>query len=112
MTSEELKQFISQQIPDAVFEESQFLNVIVDGAKAFPLLKSLRENHETEFVTEFLMCNGCFWCACFYGEKNKMFEACPICNAHLESIPILNNEQFKISHTLKAGFSLEFQMKK
>jgi hypothetical protein len=41
-----------------------------------------------------------------------MFEACPICNARLESIPILNNEQFKISHTLKAGFSLEFRMKK
>ena len=75
-------------------------------------LTGFLENHETEFATEFLMCNGCFWCACFYGEKNKIFEACPICNARLESIPILNNEQFKISHSLKAGFSLEFRMKK
>lgn len=60
MTNEELKQYITQQIPEAVFEEGQFLNAIVDGDKAFPLLKALRESPETEF--DYLFCeSGVDW---------------------------------------------------
>ena len=65
MSSEELKQFISQQIPETVFEESQFLNAIVDSSKAYSLLKSLRENSETEF--DYLFCeSGVDWKDFFY----------------------------------------------
>ena len=65
MTNEELKQFISQQIPEAVFEESQFLNAIVEGDKAFSVLKSLRENPETNF--DYLFCqSGVDWKDFFY----------------------------------------------
>ena len=60
MTNEELKQYITQQIPETVFEEAQFLNAVVDGKKAFSLLKSLRENPETEF--DYLFCeSGVDW---------------------------------------------------
>ena len=65
MVNEELKLFISQQIPEAVFEESQFLNAVVAGAKAYPILKSLRENPETEF--DYLFCqSGVDWKDFFY----------------------------------------------
>jgi NADH-quinone oxidoreductase subunit C len=65
MSNEELKQFISQQIPEAVFEESQFLNVIVDAPNAFSLLKSLRENRDTQF--DYLFCeSGVDWKEFFY----------------------------------------------
>jgi NADH:ubiquinone oxidoreductase subunit C len=65
MTNEELKQFVSQQIPEAVFEESQFLNVVVDAPKAYALLKSLRANTETQF--DYLFCeSGVDWKEFFY----------------------------------------------
>ena len=65
MTNEELRQVISQQIPGAVFEESQFLNAVIDGGSAFGLLKSLRENPETEF--DYLFCeSGVDWKEFFY----------------------------------------------
>ncbi|MEO8085805.1 MAG: NADH-quinone oxidoreductase subunit C [Bacteroidota bacterium] len=65
MTNEELKQYISQQIPEAVFEEGQFLNAIVEGNKAFSLLKSLQENPETDF--DYLFCeSGVDWKDFFY----------------------------------------------
>ncbi len=65
MTTEDLNQFISQQIPEAVFEEGQFLNAIVEGDKAFALLKLLRENPETEF--DYLFCeSGVDWKDFFY----------------------------------------------
>jgi len=65
MTNEELKQFISQQIPEAVFEETQFLNCVIEGQKAHPFLKSLRENSETEFDYLFSQC-GVDWKEFFY----------------------------------------------
>ena len=65
MTNEELKQSILQQIPEAAFEETQFLNVVVDASKAYALLKSLRENPETEF--DYLFCeSGVDWKDFFY----------------------------------------------
>jgi NADH-quinone oxidoreductase subunit C len=65
MTAEELKQFISGQVAEAVFEEAQFLNAVVDGEKAFLLLKSLRENPETQF--DYLFCeSGVDWKDFFY----------------------------------------------
>ena len=65
MTNEELKQYITQQIPETVFEEGQFLHAIVDGDKAFPFLKALRENSETEF--DYLFCeSGVDWKDFFY----------------------------------------------
>ena len=65
MTNEELKTFIAQQTPDAVFEEGQFLNAVVEGDKAIALLKVLRENPETEF--DYLFCqSGVDWKDYFY----------------------------------------------
>ena len=65
MTNEELRQFISTQVPEAVFEESQFLNVVVDGPKAFELLKTLRQNPDTRF--DYLFCqSGVDWKEFFY----------------------------------------------
>jgi NADH-quinone oxidoreductase subunit C len=65
MTNEELRQYITQQVPGAVVEESQFLNAIVDGSEALPLLKSLRENPDTEF--DYLFCqSGIDWKDFFY----------------------------------------------
>lgn len=65
MTNEELKQFITAQIPEIVFEETQFLNAIVDGSKAHGLLKSLRENPEADF--DYLFCeSGVDWKEFFY----------------------------------------------
>ena len=60
MSNEEVKQFISQQIPETVFEESQFLNAIIEAPKAYALLKTLRENPDTEF--DYLFCeSGVDW---------------------------------------------------
>jgi len=65
MSNEELKQLVSQQIPDAVFEEGQFLNVVVDASKAYTLLRSLRENPESQF--DYLFCeSGVDWKDFFY----------------------------------------------
>lgn len=65
MTNEALRQFISQHVPEAAFEESQFLNAVVDGSRAFELLKSLRENPETNF--DYLFCeSGVDWKEFFY----------------------------------------------
>jgi NADH-quinone oxidoreductase subunit C len=65
MTNEEIRQHIIQHVPDAVFEEAQFLNAVVDGDKAFQLLKSLRENPETDF--DYLFCeSGVDWKEFFY----------------------------------------------
>ena len=65
MTNEDLKSLITQHVSEAVFEEGQFLNVIVDESKAFSLLKSIRENPETEF--DYLFCqSGVDWKEFFY----------------------------------------------
>jgi len=65
MTTEELKQFISLQVPETVFEEAQFLNAIVDGSKAHAVLKTLREHPETDF--DYLFCeSGVDWKEFFY----------------------------------------------
>ncbi|MCX6274044.1 MAG: NADH-quinone oxidoreductase subunit C [Bacteroidetes bacterium] len=65
MTNEDLKSLITQHVSEAVFEEGQFLNAIVDGSKAFSLLKSIRENPETEF--DYLFCqSGVDWKEFFY----------------------------------------------
>ena len=65
MTNEELKTFLTLQIPETVFEESQFLNAIVEGSRAYDLLKTLRENPETEF--DYLFCqSGVDWKEFFY----------------------------------------------
>jgi len=65
MSNEEIKQFVIQLSPEAAFEESQFLNVIVDSSKAYSLLKTLRENSDTEF--DYLFCeSGVDWKDFFY----------------------------------------------
>jgi NADH-quinone oxidoreductase subunit C len=65
MTNEELRQFISQQVPDAAFEESQFLNAVVDAGIVLPLLKTLRTHKDAEF--DYLFClSGVDWKDFFY----------------------------------------------
>jgi NADH-quinone oxidoreductase subunit C len=65
MNTEDIKNFITQQIPEVVFEESQFLNAVVDAPKAYALLKTLRENPDTQF--DYLFCeSGVDWKEFFY----------------------------------------------
>ena len=65
MTTEELKQFISTNSPEAVFEETQFLNVIIESSKLRDLALQLRENSEAEF--DYLFClSGVDWKDFFY----------------------------------------------
>ena len=60
MTNEELKQFISAHTPDAVFEESQFLNAFVTPDKLYSLAKYLRTSADVEF--DYLFClSGVDW---------------------------------------------------
>jgi len=47
MTNEELKGFITAHTPEAVFEESQYLNIIVPAEKFRALAKHLREDAGT-----------------------------------------------------------------
>lgn len=54
MTNEELKQIISAFMPEAAFEESQFLNAIIPSEKIYSLAKHLRENPDTDF--DYLFC--------------------------------------------------------
>lgn len=60
MTNEELKAFISAHTPEAVFEEGQYLNVIVPPEKLHALAKTLRENPDTN--CDYLIClSGVDW---------------------------------------------------
>jgi NADH:ubiquinone oxidoreductase subunit C len=60
MTNEELKQVISAHTPEAVFEETQFLNVLIPSEKIYPLAKHLKENPNTDF--DYLFClSGVDW---------------------------------------------------
>jgi hypothetical protein len=47
----------------------------------------------------FLICKSCFWCAT-YLNGNKMIINCPACydDGLLDSIPILDNEVYKIKN--------------
>ena len=49
MNNEELKTLITAHTPDAEFEESQFLNVIVSSDKLHALAKHLRNEPNAEF---------------------------------------------------------------
>lgn len=43
MTNEEVKTLIATQIPETVFEETQFLNATIPSDKLYPLTKKIRE---------------------------------------------------------------------
>jgi len=57
MTNEELKSFITAQVPDAAFEEAQFLNAIIPAGSIHSLSKYLRETTSSDF--DFLFCLSC-----------------------------------------------------
>ena len=60
MTNEELKIFISAHTPEAVFEESQFLNATISFDKLYSLAKHLRTNPDADF--DYLFClSGVDW---------------------------------------------------
>jgi NADH-quinone oxidoreductase subunit C len=54
MTNEELKSLITAHTPDAAFEESQYLNVIVEAPLLHSLAKYLHDTPETSF--DYLTC--------------------------------------------------------
>lgn len=66
MSSDELKQFISQHTPEAVFEEGgEFLNVVADASKLKPLALHLRRDPSADF--DYLFCmTGVDWVQHFY----------------------------------------------
>jgi NADH-quinone oxidoreductase subunit C len=60
VTNEELKAFISAHTPEAVFEESQYLNVIIPSEKLHALAKTLRADASME--CDYLICvSGVDW---------------------------------------------------
>lgn len=65
MTNEELKQTVLSIVPTATFEESQFLNVILDANQLHLLAKYLKENATTNF--DYLFCQTAVdWVQHFY----------------------------------------------
>lgn len=65
MTNEELKQTVLSIVPTATFEESQFLNVILDASQLHLLAKYLKENPATNF--DYLFCQTAVdWLQYFY----------------------------------------------
>ncbi len=60
MTNEELKAFISAHTPEAVFEEAQYLNVMVPSEKFYSLAKHLR--FDPAAACDYLICvSGIDW---------------------------------------------------
>ncbi len=60
MTNEELKTFITAQVPEAIFEETQYLNITVPAEKFYSLAKHLRTDSSAEF--DYLICvTGVDW---------------------------------------------------
>jgi hypothetical protein len=64
------------------------------------------ESHQKHF----LLCESCLWCATYllnYGDVTII--NCPICdNPKVESLPIANNEVYKIDYNSLNGFTFEF----
>ncbi len=67
----------------------------------------------------FLLCPSCFWCAsCLSPQKlsvmaaaedSDSFSKCPSCiEGNIESVPIAKNEEYRINHDTKRGFTMEF----
>ena len=56
----------------------------------------------------FVICNSCYWCASLYSDLKTV--KCPVCNNdnNMESIPISENESFKVNHDSRTGIVLEF----
>ena len=60
MTNEELKSLISNYTPEAIFEESQYLNAVIPAEKVYALAKHLRSDSLAEF--DYLFCmSGIDW---------------------------------------------------
>lgn len=56
----------------------------------------------------FLLCNSCFWCASYLSKT--LITDCPACRmTTLESMPISNNEEFRIDYNRMHGMMLEFK---
>lgn len=60
MTNDQLKEKILSIIPDAIFEENQWLNVLINAEQWLPLAKELRGNEVFQF--DYLFCvTGVDW---------------------------------------------------
>jgi hypothetical protein len=67
----------------------------------------------------FILCPSCFWCASCLSpqmlprvaaaEDSDPFPRCPSCiEGNIESIPLAENEEYRINHDTKRGFTMEF----
>lgn len=72
-------------------------------------------NHTTNKEIQFLLCQSCFWCASSYNiivndPSITRIVNCPSCdNNKIESMPISENEVYRVDHNPKTGIVLEFQ---
>jgi hypothetical protein len=58
-------------------------------------------------MTQFVICESCFWCASILG--GSRVGRCPCCNSStLESIPIAADESYTFDYTAKRGVMLDF----
>jgi hypothetical protein len=72
--------------------------------KEIPYCKSKQSN-----TNHFLLCGSCFWCASSLNLRglSRIFK-CPICKyAFIKSMPIFENEVYKIGYTKKRRFAPE-----
>jgi hypothetical protein len=68
------------------------------------------ERHRFNSVREmyFLLCNSCFWCASYLSKS--LITNCPVCDmTTLESMPVFNNEEYRIDYNSRQGMMLEFK---
>jgi hypothetical protein len=93
------------------------LHILIDVEQTI-LRKStlyvLSGNIETETTdktnkgVKFLLCSSCFWCASCLS-PDSTFTECPSCShGNIESIPIAENENYRINSGIKRGITMEF----
>jgi hypothetical protein len=60
--------------------------------------------NDTRKEVNFLLCPSCFWCASCLS-PDSTFTKCPSC---IESLPIAENEDYRLDNDIKSGITVEF----
>jgi hypothetical protein len=59
------------------------------------------------YITQFVICESCFWCASIFG--GALVGKCPCCKSSmLEFIPIAARESYTFDYSAKRGVMLDF----
>jgi hypothetical protein len=64
--------------------------------------------NDTRKGVNFLLCPSCFWCASCLS-PNSTFTKCPSCiEGNIESLPIAENEDYRLDNDIKREITMEF----